>query len=77
MLSENIKAGFEKKLLLQEFHDENKWYEALIFDRDKVMEGLPENAAYEQIVKRAKELTDKLYLKDEGEKEVGSKSGTH
>jgi hypothetical protein len=67
MLSENIKGGFEKKLLLQEFHDENKWYVTLIFDRDKVMEGLPENATYEQIVKKAKELTDKLYSKNEGE----------
>jgi hypothetical protein len=60
-LSVNIKAGLAKKLLRQELHDENEWYVTLIFDRDKVMEGLPENATYEQIVRRAKELTNKLY----------------
>jgi hypothetical protein len=70
LLRENIKTGLDKKLLLQDVHDANKWHVTLIFDREKVIEGLPENVTDEQIVKRAKELTRKSYLKNEGEKEV-------
>ena len=74
-MSENIKEGLIKKLLLQEVQDKDKWHITFIFDREKVMEGLPENATDEQIVKRAKELTEKLYLKHEGEQEEEAAKG--